>query len=97
MKFPITRMDLLFWRDIKYLGLKPKQIQKNAKLSHFNKIYNEYSLFHFFAGNTQVIEIIYDLYKEAENNDELSDDDKLIPLLLLTPDVNGKTAIDIAL
>jgi len=55
MKFPITRMDLLFWNNIKNLGLKPKQISKNTRLSQFNKIYNDYSLFHFFAGNTEVI------------------------------------------
>jgi len=66
-------------------------------LKHFNKIYNDYSLFHFFAGNAEVIQIIYDMYKTAEENDELNADEKLIPILILTPDINGLTALDLAL
>ena len=87
MKFPISRIDLQFWSDIQYLGLKPKQITKNTKLEHFNKIYNDHSLFHFFAGNAEVIQIFYDMYKEAEVNDDLKPDEKLIPLLILSPNL----------
>ena len=97
MKFPITRIDLKFWDNIRHLGQKPWMISKNTKLEQFNKIYNDYSLFHYFSGNADVIQTVHDKYKEAEDNDELTSKDELIPLMILNPDINGQTALDLAL
>ena len=63
MNFPITGMDLEFWGNITDLGEDTEEIRTNTKLHQFNQVYGEYSLFHYFAGNIDVIEMLKDRYQ----------------------------------
>jgi len=97
MKFPITKIDLLFWGNMKSLGLKPNLIKANTKLLDFTKIFNDSSLFHYFSGDIDIIQIIYQKYKESEkNDDEFTGSIDLIPLMILNFHKNDKTALELA-
>ena len=60
LKFPITRMDIQLWKDIKELGASTGVIKSNTKLVQFNKVFhNDTSLFHHFADNQDIIDLIH--------------------------------------
>ena len=61
--------------------------------THYSFIFGDSSIFHYFAGETKVIEIIYDKFYSAKN-EVLDRDQKNIPLILLFPDNNGDTALE---
>jgi len=96
LKFPITKLDISFWDSIQDLGVKPDLIKANTKLEDYLKVFSDFSLFHYFAGNIDVIQIIYDKYKEGERNNELECGIELLPLMILNYDHLGKTALDLA-
>ena len=52
-------MDIEFWEDITDYGEDPAQISLNTELSQFNQIFNGISLFHYFATNLEVIEMLH--------------------------------------
>ena len=70
INFPLTRMDILYWQNIVQLGEKAEDINQNTELVQFNKIFNGYSLFHYFAANVDVIEMVHNKFKNA-NEDNL--------------------------
>ena len=60
-------------------------------------MYDGYSLFHYFAAKVDVIEMIHDRFRNAIENNILTEKDKNMPLVLLHPDINGSTALDRAI
>ena len=55
-------------------------------------------MFHYFASNNdEVIELIHKKYMDAKENGQLTDADRHMPLVILSPDKDSKTAIDIAI
>lgn len=94
---PASRFDLLLWRCIIDLGEKSQDIHENTTLSQFNKVFNNNSLFHYFAQKVDVIDVLNKKYKEAKENNQLTAEDKDMPLVLLNPDNKSKSALDIAL
>ena len=38
----------------------PEIIRKNTQLQQYNTIFGDYSLFHYFAGDLEVIEMIHE-------------------------------------
>ena len=97
MNFPLTRYDIVFWMNIKEKGQRTDMIRKNTELYQYNLVFGDYSLFHYFSGNVDVIEMIHDDFKEKEENDELTGMEKNMPLVILSPDNNGLTALDWAI
>ena len=97
LNFPLSRMDILFWMNIEELGKDAELIAQNTVLSQFDMVYDGYSLFHYFASNVAVIEMIHRRYKQAQEDGVLKQEEKNMPLVLLYPDNNGKTALDIAI
>lgn len=65
-------MDLEFWKNIADLGEDTEEIKNNTNLSQFNQVYGEYSLFHYFASNIDVIEMLRDKYIQAKEDGLLS-------------------------
>jgi hypothetical protein len=63
INFPLTRMDIQYWKNIVELGERAEDINENTELVQFNKIFNGYSLFHYFAANVNVIEMIHRKFK----------------------------------
>ena len=55
---PVSKMDLMLWRDINELGEKASMIDQICHLEHFNLIFEGISLFHYFSDNSDMIEII---------------------------------------
>ena len=51
------------------------------------------SLWHHFAGDSEIIQFIHDKYKLQQASGTLSDYDHKIPLLLLCPDQDGYSAL----
>jgi hypothetical protein len=68
INFPQTRMDIQFWKNIVELGERADHIYENTELAQFNKIFNGYSLFHYFAANVDVIEMIHKKFKAAKDD-----------------------------
>lgn len=63
LNFPLSRMDILFWMNIDDLGSDAQIINDNTSLAQFNMVYDGYSLFHYFAGNVALIEMIHAKFK----------------------------------
>jgi hypothetical protein len=95
INFPHCRMDLLFWHNISNKGEDKDMILENTTHKQFETVYNGHSLFHYFAKNVEVIEMIHDMFKDGVENGTISEDDTM-PLTLLHPDPDGFTALDIA-
>jgi hypothetical protein len=74
LSFPLSRMDLLFWNGIVDLGGEADIIAENTSLEQFNMVYNCYSLFHFFADNVAVIEMIHERFKAALEDGSLKEE-----------------------
>jgi hypothetical protein len=65
LQYAYTRRDLAFWRDIEEQGNNVKLIEDNSNLDQFMQIFCEYSLFHKFAENVDIIEMIHRKFKTA--------------------------------
>jgi hypothetical protein len=96
LQFPTSRMDHLLWKNINDLGESPNIIDDSTTIKQYNQMYNGQSLFHYFVQNSEVIEVMHNKYMNLKDNNILSQDDKYMPLVLLNPDYNGKTAIELA-
>lgn len=66
LNLPYSRMDLLYWINIIELGENTDLIIENTDLKKFNQIFDEHSLFHYFASNPEVIEAICKQYRSEE-------------------------------
>jgi hypothetical protein len=88
-------MDLLFMKnlveDMNKSGLKAA---KNLKLEMFNKVYDDTSLFHYFADDFEVLDWFSNQWKKETENQSLSLIARRMPLLALNPDKKGMTAVD---
>jgi hypothetical protein len=52
-------------------------IKEHTSLSSFNKIYSEgQSLFHYFAHNLEVVEMLHRKFKEASFNNSLAESEE---------------------
>ena len=90
-------MDHLLWKNINDLGEHPQVIDENTTVDHFNQIYHGQSLFHYFVQKSEVIEVIHDKYMGLLENGNLTKDQKFIPLVMLLPDNDGKTALELSI
>ena len=97
LNFPICRMDLLFWHNIHQQGENIELIRDNFKLSDMNIVYENYSLFHYFAENSELIEMVHEKFKKLQVDSALKECELNTPLTLLHPDPQGMTALDVAL
>ena len=60
-------------------------------------VYNGYSLFHYFNDNVDVIEMIHNKFKTKREDGTIRDDEVKVPLVMLLPDKDGKTALDLSI
>jgi hypothetical protein len=97
LNFPLSRMDIIFWNNIVQLGEDADLIKHNISLSSLNVVYGDYSLFHYFADNVDVIEMIHEKFLNAKQDGNLKPSEVNTPLTLLHPDPKGKIALDVAL
>jgi hypothetical protein len=97
LNFPLSRMDIQFWNNIVQFGEDPEMIKHNITLDSMNLVYNGHSLFHYFADNVEVMEMIHEKFLNAKEEGYLKPSELHTPLTLLHPDPDGKIALDIAL
>ena len=90
-------MDLLFWQNIDHIGEDPTTISKNITLDRLNVVYNGYSLFHYFNDNIEVISMMHDKFKTKREENSIKPSEEMVPLIMLHPDKDGKTALDLAI
>ena len=66
MHFPLSRIDLIFWLNVENQEYDCMiEIVRNTNLQKFNKIYNNSSLFHYFADKATIIGILSSMFKES--------------------------------
>lgn len=94
--YPLSKMDLILWRDINDLGEKAELIKQTCSLIQFNIVIDGTSLFHYFADNSDLIEQIHQRYQYEKLNGSLSTIDSTLPLQILNPDNDGRTALYLA-
>ena len=91
-------MDILFWKNLKEdLNKSGNKAAANMSIDQFNKVYNDVTMFHYFADDFEVIDWVYNQYKKLEEAGTLPTVAKRMPLLVLNPGKKGMTALDWAL
>lgn len=65
-------MNITFWNNIVQQGEDADMIRDNITLGNLNFVYNDVSLFHYFSDNVEVMEMIHEKFKTAENEDKLN-------------------------
>ena len=56
--FELTRMDVVLWKDINAIGESAELISRSCTLDSLNIDFSGVSLFHYFAPNANIIEVI---------------------------------------
>ena len=56
LKFSITRMDIVFWKNIVSIDASPQVIAESMSLEFFKKLYDDRSLFHHFSDSLEIID-----------------------------------------
>ena len=59
-------MELLYWINIIALGEDDSIIVENTDLKKFNQLFDENTLFHYFAGKPEVIDAICRKYRNEQ-------------------------------
>ena len=94
--FPISRIDIIIWQNIDKQGEKADIIKGSITLDNLNYSFAGTSLFHHYAHRPEVMGIIYELYENAKYHQILTKTQKTLPLQILAPDADGKTALTIS-
>ena len=63
--YPLSRMNLILWRDINLLGEDADLIKGSCSLDDCNIVIDGISLFHYFADNSELIESIHQMFINA--------------------------------
>lgn len=78
------------------MGESVDLIIENTDLCKFNSVYNEFSMFHYFATKPDIIYAICKKYQAKKEHNELKENEILMPSLILHPNEHGMTALDLA-
>jgi hypothetical protein len=96
INFAHSRINILKWLNIIESGAGAQTIDGNVDLEEFASVFAEFSLFHYFAQDVEVIEMIHAKWKVKLEDEILTERERDMPFILLHPDVEGRTAIDYA-
>ena len=96
LKFPDNRMNYLLWKNIYDLGEKDYHIESCTTIENYARTFDGRSFFHFFARSSDVVEVMHNMYFQMKDNELLTAANKYIPLVLLSPDEDGNTALEVA-
>ena len=91
--YSLSRMDILLWQNLNMMGETLDLIKRTTTLDSFNLCFSGISLFHYFASNSNVIDIISQKYILAKSNDAIEGTQMTLPLQTINPDNDGKTAL----
>ena len=95
--YDLSRIDILLWKNISELGEDLEMIKASVSIDSFNLVFDSISLFHYFAARTDILEIIKNKLESECHHRELTITEKSIPLQILNPDQNNKTALYVAI
>jgi len=91
--FDASRIDILLWKNLQEQGELKQMVKESVSLESFNMAFNSCSLFHYFAHKPHVIQLIYDLYESEKSFRKLKPSEEYLPLQILNPDLEGKSAL----
>jgi hypothetical protein len=91
--YPLSRIDLLLWTNISHLGEDADLIHQSCTVGNCNIVIDGVSLLHHFADDSDLIEKIQLMYNTDKANGKLSESDDTMPLQILNPDNEGRTAL----
>ena len=74
---------MLFWDNFYLKGENVSVLKECMKLRQWGIIFNGQSLWHFYAGNAEMIEFIHDKYLLQKAEGTASSFEDKIPLMLL--------------
>ena len=82
----MTRMNITFWKNIIDQGEDVSILKGNTTFSQFNQEFDGYTLFHYFAKDIDVIQMLHEKYLQLKNDDDTTKEELATPLILLYPD-----------
>ena len=97
MFYDLSKIDILLWKNLCDLNENPHIVEKSCTLEQFNLCFHGASLFHYFAASSEIIEIIIRKIAMESSIRELSASDKMLPLQILNPNNEGRTALYLAI
>lgn len=56
------------------MGNRVNDMKNNVSIERFNVVYNGISLFHHFADQTEIIEMIHDAYMTLKDDEQLTNE-----------------------
>ena len=91
--YDLSKMDVMIWKNLEDKGNQLSQIKQSTSIDSFNCKFNGSSLFHHFANNYHIIQLILEKIEMESDIRTLSATEKTLPLFILFPDDNNKTAL----
>jgi hypothetical protein len=86
-------MDMIFWDNFHVKGENIAILKQCMKIELWSIIFNGQSLWHHYAGNSEMIQFIHDKFLQMKAEGTLTSFSDRIPLMLLQPDRKGYTAL----
>lgn len=90
-------MDITLWENLSRFHFDLNHIKRAIKLEDFSTIFNGMSLFHYFSGRPEVISIVHKLFEKEKRYKIMNKSLKNLPLQILNPDFNNKTALELSI
>ena len=91
--FDLSRMDVLLWKDINAIGESAELINSSCTIDSLNLCFGGVSLFHYFAPDANIIEVIRNKMVSESQGKALSRTERTLPLQIVNPDNDQKTAL----
>ena len=91
--FNLTRIDILLWKGINAVGETPELVDLLSNIDSLNHSFGGVSLFHYFAKDAKIIQVINNKMLKESSSGELSRTERTLPLQIVNPDNEGKTAL----
>ena len=88
----------MFMKNLKEdLSKSGKKAAANMSLEMFNKVYDDTTLFHYFADDSEMLQWVFDTYNDLKAKGKMTAIANRMPLLALNQDKKNMTSIDWAL
>lgn len=91
--YPLSRMDILLWQNIVSIGDDIDAMNTCIDCSMINLVIDGETLFHYYAGNAEAIEIFQKKFNQRAIEGWKSPTDATLPLQIVNPNNHSQSAL----